>query len=138
VFIGSVVAREDPNTGDVQSSADPISWTFDVQSVQKGGAGGSETITSVRDSATCGFEFTVGKRYQVFADRSSSGLTTDICAGTVGLAAGEPGFHVQAGRLSKTGPAPGMALPLLGAFMAVCGAVLARTARKRAYFTWPR
>jgi hypothetical protein len=141
VFIGTVASREDPNTGNVHSSNDPITWTFTVQSVQKGTTSSPQTVESARDSVSCGFEFTVGKRYQVFADRSSSGLKTDICTSTAGLVAGAAGFRVRAAHLAHTGPPnklPWVLLPFAGAALALGGAAIVRAARNRAVFTWPR
>ena len=139
VFVGTVVSSEDTNTGDVISSGDPIIWTFKVQSTQKGETDPTTTVTSARDSATCGFVFTVGKRYQVYAQETSDGLTTGVCSGTRVLAAGEAGFRISGSGLAHTGrSALVIALPLLAGALIIGGLVLVREARRRAVFTWPR
>jgi hypothetical protein len=137
VFVGTVISREDPNTGTAQSSTDPIVWTFTVKSVQKGATPGTTTVKSARDGASCGFVFSVGRRYQVFANKTFYGLATNLCTGTAALVAGASAFHVSSSGLAHTGRSPILAVFLGAAFLAA-GAVIAREGRKRAYFTWPR
>jgi hypothetical protein len=129
VFIGTVVARADPNTGTTQSAADPITWTFRVQSVQKGAASPTQTVLSARGGATCGVLFTVGRRYQVFAERSGSHVNAFLCGGTTVLAAGATGFRPQ---LAPTGPpddSRGVHLLFLGVSLALGGLLLRRFSR---------
>jgi hypothetical protein len=139
VFVGTAQASEDSNTGSVQSSDDPILWTFGVQSVQKGTARSVVQVTSARGDSSCGFEFTIGKRYQVFAEQTSTGLTTGICSGTVALTAGAKPFSVQSSRLAHTGRSDGfIVVPIIGLLLVVAGAIVADEAHKRSFFTWPR
>jgi hypothetical protein len=90
VFTGRAVERHDPNEGDpYQGSGDPIHWTFDVESVQKGKASKRQVVSSARDGATCGRTFTIGRRYQVFATAENGELATSLCDGTRELAANQ-------------------------------------------------
>ncbi len=60
---------------------------FAVESVRKGAAGERVELVTHSDSATCGYGFTEGHRYEVFA----SGGRTGLCDGNVDLgAAPEP------------------------------------------------
>jgi len=55
---------------------------FEVAGVYKGSV---EPTTEVRTPATgdtCGIEVIVGQRYEVFANRGSDGLHTELCSGT--------------------------------------------------------
>lgn len=84
VFVGVATAVEDPRSNeDQRSTADPLRWTFIVEQVQKGTVGDRTTIESPRGSPTCGFEFVVGSRYQLFA--AGDPPSTTICSGTRAL-----------------------------------------------------
>lgn len=81
------------------SSADPITVTFEVETVYKGDVTRRAAVETVVGGASCGAEFTVGKRYTVFATVSSGRVETNLCRGNVlgeivaadyGLAAGRP------------------------------------------------
>lgn len=109
VFIGDVVSRTDPNEGnEVQGSGDPIQWRFDVRSTQKGSPNDPQTVESARDGATCGYGFRVGKRYQVYAEKQGSKLTTGLCSGNKDLGAGAAYHPPEDGRKL---PATGVPLP---------------------------
>src|SRR3712207_5084302 len=56
---------------------------FAVESVRKGAAGGRVELVTHSDSATCGYGFTEGHRYEVFA----AGGRTGLCDGNVDLGA---------------------------------------------------
>jgi hypothetical protein len=82
-----------------QSSLDPITVVFDVETVYKGDVARRATVETVVGGASCGAEFTVGKRYTVFATVSSGRVETNLCRGNVegeivaadyGLGAGRP------------------------------------------------
>jgi hypothetical protein len=94
VFTGRAVERHDPNAGNpVQNSADPVHWTFDVEARQKGTTDDPQLVTTPREEASCGFTFTTGKRYQVFARTLEDGsLETNLCDGTRELSAGQGGY----------------------------------------------
>jgi hypothetical protein len=82
VFTGNAVERHDPNEGTYQSSADPIHWTFDVESTQKSTTAPKQVVSTARDEASCGFTFAIGHRYQVFASKTNGELSTSLCDGT--------------------------------------------------------
>jgi hypothetical protein len=104
VFSGVAKSMYDANAGNpVRSSGDPIEWTFDTDSSQKGEAADPQKVSSAREGATCGFRFTIGKRYQVFAGKQGSTYATNTCGGTHALAAGERPWE---DRLPPTGVGP--------------------------------
>lgn len=90
VFTGRVVERSEPSSP-LPSSADRVTWTFDVDRVGKGGADDPQQIASARSEASCGVEFVVGRTYLVVADAGPDGtLTTGLCSGTHAVTAPPP------------------------------------------------
>ena len=82
VFTGTVTGRTDPNAGaSVQSSLNPITWTFRADSVAKGSVTNPVQVVSARGEASCGVAFAVGTRYLVYARQVSGHLQTDLCSG---------------------------------------------------------
>jgi hypothetical protein len=81
VFAGRVVSINAP-VGIVISSADPVVITFDVSQVWKGPEEATIRLTTARDSASCGYEFTTGQEYIVYAYHSEEGLSTGLCTRT--------------------------------------------------------
>lgn len=78
VFTGTV-------TG-VRDARDARRWTFDVESVQKGGAAPELDVLTGTTGNTCAPDLKEGGRYQVFARRNDDGrLETTICDGTRSL-----------------------------------------------------
>lgn len=116
VFTGDVVSKHDPaKPGEVVSSGRMIRWTFDVRSVQKGKTADPQVVESAADGASCGYSFTVGRRYKVYADRDGGALRTNLCAGNQALGAGE---------LAATGEP---LYPLaIGMFLVVAGCLVRR------------
>ncbi len=151
VFEGVTVASQDPNTtATIVSSADPITWTFSVDQVVKGSPTGIQQVTTARSEASCGFTFTVGHRYRVYAQAAGRGFSTSLFSGTREITA-EPASTttttavtlppstlgpppapntsvVVQQPLARTGfPTPGV---VAGAFgLCVTGWLLARTSR---------
>jgi tissue inhibitor of metalloproteinase len=90
VFDGKAVAKDDPaRPGEPVSSGRAIKWTFDVSGVQKGNASDPQVVESAASGASCGYEFKIGTRYQVFADKQDGKLQASLCSGTHVLGAGE-------------------------------------------------
>lgn len=85
VFSSTVTAIDD-SRGLISSSADPIPVTFAVSEVWKGDVSATTTVTTARDSASCGFNFTVGETYLVYAITGSNGLEVSLCSRTARLA----------------------------------------------------
>jgi hypothetical protein len=133
VFTGRVVDVHTP-TSEVISSADPVQVTFQVYSVWKGPVNEQLVVTTARESASCGYAFSQGLEYLVYAYGSESELAADICSrsrslsGADGdLAALGHGTDPAAGQLDQptvppVGPSPqpaqegsfGGLLPLAG------------------------
>lgn len=85
VFAGVVTGRQDPPPAQVQSSADPATWSFAVSTVYKGDVLEGQQVQSAMSGASCGLELRVGGEYLVFADRQGP-LTGNLCNGTRELA----------------------------------------------------
>ncbi len=112
VFTGKAIERHDPNTGyPMQNSADPIHWTFDLESTQKGKVDERPVVTTSRDEASCGFTFVVGKRYQVFARQSGGELETNLCDGTRELGANQQPYAPPPATQAPPPPTPPPATP---------------------------
>jgi hypothetical protein len=83
VFEGVAVSRHDPNAGaPIQSSGDPIVWSFAVDREIKGVPSQPQEIRSARSGATCGITFQIGTRYRVFAKAVDGALWTFLGSGT--------------------------------------------------------
>jgi hypothetical protein len=102
IFTGTATSASQPfsfTRACSQSSLDPINIAFEVETVYKGDVARRATVETVVGGASCGAEFTVGKRYTVFATVSSGRVETNLCRGNVegeivaadyGLGAGRP------------------------------------------------
>jgi putative component of toxin-antitoxin plasmid stabilization module len=83
VFMGKAIARKDLKAGaKLRSGIDPIAWTFDVERVFKGNVAKQQSVLSAAMGASCGIQFKVGDRYQVYAKRQGNTLSTHLCSGT--------------------------------------------------------
>ena len=83
VFEGVVVGRLDPSAGSpLIGSGDPIIWTFAVDRPVKGSVGLQQTVQSARSGVSCGFTFTLGTRYRVYANFAGGVLQTGFPSGT--------------------------------------------------------
>lgn len=88
VFEGTVVSIKE-EVKPMQSSMDPVSVTFQVGSRWKGEVGEKVTVTTALLGASCGFEFTKGERYIVYAggeeaagEGGTAKLTASLCSRT--------------------------------------------------------
>jgi hypothetical protein len=85
VFTGTATARAGTfplSLTCARSSMEPVFVTFEVDSVFKGTVAKTATVATVLSGASCGYEFTVGKRYTVFANAGADGrLETGLCRG---------------------------------------------------------
>lgn len=89
VFSGEVVSIKEKQ-GVVTSTGDPVQVTFKVANRWKGVEGDEVTVTTAMSSASCGFEFTEGSSYLVYAGGAEGKLQVSLCSRTVKLAsAGE-------------------------------------------------
>lgn len=62
-----------------------VQWTFEVEADHKGSVSEQVTVESASNSAACGINFQMGKRYQVFANQSNTALRASLCSGTRAL-----------------------------------------------------
>ena len=90
VFTGKVIDIKKP-TGPIVSSLDPIQVTFEIRSSWKGINENKVTLTTARSTASCGFDFTKGESYLVYAsDGGKPGeLNVHNCSRTVQLASAQ-------------------------------------------------
>ncbi len=79
IFVGVVTAMDRPLVG----GGGQIKVDFVVEQIAKGEAAGQVTLTTESEGATCGYDFTVGQRFKVFAHNGSTGL----CSGNKALGA---------------------------------------------------
>ncbi len=66
----------------MQSSGDPIIWTFAVDREVKGTPSQPQEVRSARSGATCGITFEIGTRYLVLADLVDGVFWTSLGSGT--------------------------------------------------------
>ena len=81
VFSGKVVDVDVPG-GTITNSADPVKVTLEVLRVWKGPAQPTLVVTTARDSASCGFNFTQGQEYLVYARGTATDLSASLCSRT--------------------------------------------------------
>jgi hypothetical protein len=87
VFTGKVIASKDLKAGaKIRSGIDPIAWTFAVEQVLKGNIAKQQQVLSAAMDMSCGVQFKMGDRYQVYARREGNTLSTHLCSGTKSLA----------------------------------------------------
>jgi len=56
-FVGRVISHVGPQQGLIRSSADPVTYTFEVEASVKGDIGEQVEVVSAASGASCGFEF---------------------------------------------------------------------------------
>ena len=83
VFEGVAGPHRDPNAGAaLQTSGDPIFWTFTVERQIKGAVAAVQEVASARSGVSCGMTFTQGVRYRIFAKYVGGVLTTSAGSGS--------------------------------------------------------
>lgn len=83
VFEGTAVGRVDPNAGGpITGSGDLIVWTFSVDRPIKGPVALQQAVASARSTSSCGFAFTLGTRYRIYATHDGAVLRTGFPSGT--------------------------------------------------------
>ena len=88
VFTGVVTGASRPFPsfgpgGCTASTADPVTFSFTVETVYKGDVRTSTAVTTAVAGPSCGYEFVAGKRYTVFATTTGGRLETNLCRGNV-------------------------------------------------------
>lgn len=118
VFAGTVTGYEitrpvgggsEPATGDVRMALE-VEWTLAVDTFVKGDPAEEMTVASAGQGPACGFQFSEGKRYLVFAyedEVDNGGLSTNSCTNTRGIETAEdvPGTPVEELALPEATPA---------------------------------
>lgn len=92
VFTGTVTMIRSTDPGPGGQSFPKSTVKFDVQSVYKGNVGGKFSVETAQSSAACGFTFTEGETYLVYAYSGDGGgaPSTSLCSRTAALSdAGE-------------------------------------------------
>lgn len=77
VFVGEVTA--------INANADGFAVEFAVSKMYRGPRAPSLTVQTARDSAGCGYNFTQGQRYLVYAGGEPGSLSVNICGRTASL-----------------------------------------------------
>ena len=91
VFTGRVIRQQTANNERDRLPEANIVWTFLVDDVEKGRAPRRLRVESPQSSAACGFNFQLGGRYRVYAQRDGKTLRTSLCSGNEQLqTAGNP------------------------------------------------
>lgn len=95
----------------MQSSMDPVSVTFQVGSRWKGELGEKVTVTTASSGASCGFEFTKGERYIVYAggeetagEGGTTKLTASLCSRTALFSGAEEDLNELGAGMSGARP----------------------------------
>lgn len=108
VFSGVAIERHDDNPPEttpegqqVVSSGRPIRWVFEVERVDKGAVDNPEEVFSASDDASCGYPFSIGTAYRVFANDDDGKLRMGLCGDTHPLS--EPPTYVPGGTLRVPG-----------------------------------
>ncbi|MCR8656387.1 hypothetical protein [Paenibacillus endoradicis] len=87
VFDGVVTdKKEESSFLGFKSSDEPVEWTFQVNGSWKGEVTEIMQVTSAQSSASCGYEFKVGKRYAVFASEADGTIKVTSCSKTLIIA----------------------------------------------------
>jgi hypothetical protein len=105
VFIGIVADVKEPK-GIIISSADPVKVTFEVNSSWKGVKDDKVILTTALSSASCGFKFTKGESYIVYAreERDSGKLTVSLCSRTAPLSSAGKDLDILGPSISSGSP----------------------------------
>lgn len=82
VFTGVVVGVAAPLRWLEWSSADPVTVSFEVDTVYKGDVPANARVQTARESPSCGYPFEKGQRYLVYVNIQPDGTwTTTLCDG---------------------------------------------------------
>ncbi|NQX47345.1 hypothetical protein HQN87_18595 [Paenibacillus tritici] len=117
IFEGTVVRIEE-EVKPMQSSMDPVSVTFQVGSRWKGEVGEQVTVTTALSDASCGFEFTEGERYMVYAsgeeaegNGGTTKLTVSLCSRTALFSGAQEDLNALGAGMSGGSPTEPPGIP---------------------------
>lgn len=82
VFDGTVVSGSKPSKLFMQSSGDPVIWSFQAHEIWKGQVASAIKVKSAQSGASCGYEFQEGQRYIVYARGTGDDLEVSLCSRT--------------------------------------------------------
>ena len=85
VFRGVVTDMEKPAQFFGGSSGDLVEVTLEVEETWKGVETKEVIVQTAISSASCGFEFEVGKEYLVYARQTGEGLHVSLCSRTAAI-----------------------------------------------------
>ena len=97
VFAGELVEVIPPPPAEIQSSADPEQFVFDIDLAYKGEVRSRETVITPMSGASCGLELSGRGPFLVFASTEPRGMVTeaeegllfsDLCSGSRALSDG--------------------------------------------------
>ncbi|GAW51766.1 MULTISPECIES: hypothetical protein [unclassified Nocardioides] len=109
IFTGTVVEVTPPPQRPVMSSGDPVTHTFDVETVHEGDVASTAEVTSAMSGASCGLEgLRIGTSYLVYAESGHRGLSANLCGGT---GPASPARVDGVERVLGTGGPPATAVP---------------------------
>jgi len=141
VFRGTVVGLDEPSAGcgGTMSSADPVTVSFQVDEVWKGEVAVDQQLTTAVEGASCGFSFSEGKEYVVYArdGGADGGLNVSLCSRTRTVAEASEDLAALGkgdapspgeGGCRALGRRTGQLLPLLLVVVAIWGRRRQRTA----------
>lgn len=106
VFDGTVISKKSAIKLFAGASADPVTWTFQVNEVWKGKVAPVLSVTSAESGDSCGYEFQEGHRYVVYARKTGETLDVSLCSRTaLYSAAGQDLAELGAGSVPPQQPA---------------------------------
>lgn len=80
-FVGTLVSKvPDPQEGPFRSTANPATYTFEVEQWVKGDLGEMVEVRSPESGASCGLEVPIGWRAGLFLYLESGEITSLLCA----------------------------------------------------------
>jgi hypothetical protein len=136
VFVGTVAEIDKPLAVPFVGSADPVTVTFAVTDVYKGGVPANAQLKTERSGVSCGYMFAAGARYLVYASIDETGTwRTSLCSGNRQLAAGEavpPGGHAPGPWINRPSSRPWLlALGGVTVLLVIAVPLMARRRRRR-------
>ncbi|HEX2221628.1 MAG TPA: hypothetical protein VHK06_03815 [Candidatus Limnocylindria bacterium] len=137
-FVGAVIEAP-PAPGPGAPLVDPpfeetAPFAFEVEGVAKGDVTQPAVVLGSFNGAACGMSFAPGERWLVFATAEGGSLTTNLCAGSIPLAAGErPPVPVESATASASDAGVWVPGPVLvaGGGLALLGAASYLAFRRR-------
>lgn len=81
VFEGVAVAKTSEGIGIFQSTADPVRFTFRVETQVKGQLPDQVVVATAAEGPSCGAGFQVGERWRVFARSDGKDVASNLCSG---------------------------------------------------------